>query len=114
MIDEAICSELTVDTVCDVLSNEYRRTVLYHLEASSNGESTIDSLAERVVAVDTEYENRDRAVTRLYHTTLPMLEDVGLVEYDVRSDSVRYRSDPLFELFLSLSAEIEDPTVSGQ
>ncbi|WP_232423810.1 MULTISPECIES: hypothetical protein [Haladaptatus] len=71
---------------------------------------TRDELADHLVAADTEYEDRERALVQLHHTTLPMLEDVGVIEYDSRSNVIRYRSDPLLDQFLSLSAAVEKPT----
>ena len=42
----------------------------------------------------------DEVAIALYHTHLPKLADVGLIDYDVRSRTVRYRDDEAIEACL--------------
>lgn len=98
-----------------VLSHPRRRYVLYYLrdrETVRTGE-----LAERVAAWERDQSvdevaggDVERVETDLRHTHLPKLADYGLVEYDSRSDTVRYVHSPaLLDEALDLTASFENP-----
>lgn len=86
-----------LDTVFEVLSHHRRRYVLYYLDRMPG------SVADRTLLVDAvrhcESSRRDSgeepAATvvemDLHHNHLPRLEDAGLVDYDRRDGTVRFR-----------------------
>lgn len=100
-------SALSLDTVFEVLANRRRRFALYALTDASNGVVALDTLFEDVAtliaALDDDPVTRDRYLdiaADLYHWHLPVLDDVGLVECDTRSQTVRYLCDPTLETWL--------------
>lgn len=76
-----------------VLANENRRYVLDYFEDSTDQTATLSDLADYLVARHPEPENwsRERARIRLHHVDVPKLEAAGLLDYDARSRTVRYR-----------------------
>lgn len=88
---------LSDDEVFHVLYNRRRREIIAHLKAQ-DGESTVGDLAERIAADENDipvrqlssYE-RKRVYVGLYQNHLPILDDVGVVEYDKNRGTVRLR-----------------------
>src|SRR6056297_1913865 len=99
----------SLDLVFELLSNSRRRYALYHLNDQPDGVATLETLTENVVAFDQQTGTRDGEHTTdrhasvrmaLTHTHLPNLEDAGLLEYDRRSEMVRYWRQPSVEEWL--------------
>jgi len=87
-------SQITQDTVFDVLSSARRRYVLYYLQQSDDPVD-INELARQVAAWenDTDVENltdqqRKRVYISLYQSHVPKLDSIGIVEYDKESGEV--------------------------
>ena len=98
----------SLDMIFEVLSNRRRRHALYYLYDQPDGVATIEELTAAVVAGVEESstgredvtERLDRIRTELHHVHLPKLEDVGVVERDQRSETVRYWTQPSLEEWL--------------
>lgn len=89
---------LSVDTVFELLQNERRRYLLYCLDQDADEVVSVDELTAMIL--DRERQLSDgagasndsserRVRSSLHHNHLPRLEDVGLIEYDPRSETVR-------------------------
>lgn len=100
--DEAHAPEVSVDTVFEVLADRRRRYILCHLRDSSESAMVFDELVAFVTAQEPESADRDReqVAAHLHHVAVPKLADVGLIEYDARSETVRYRRHSLVETCL--------------
>lgn len=83
----------------DVLGYRYCRSVLRFFHRHSTETATVDQL-ERFVR-SREDEVSASIDIHLHHSTLPRLEDAGLVDYDPRSNEARYRGDPAVERWLN-------------
>ncbi|MFD1562446.1 hypothetical protein ACFR99_02535 [Haloarchaeobius amylolyticus] len=114
----------SLDLVFDLLSNSRRRYALYYLNEQPDGVATLETLTENVVSLeqltgaadgDTDANARvqtdcdyggdttaqhPRIRLELTHTHLPKLEDAGVLEYDQRSEMVRYWGQPSIEEWL--------------
>lgn len=93
----------SLDIVFDVLADRRRRYVLYYLHERPDGIASIDEIADHVVALEGDVERSDHRVgivTSLQHVHLPKLADSGMIEYDARSETVRYRTQPSLEEWL--------------
>jgi len=77
-----------LDSLFEILASGQRRRLLAHLIDTDDGVATLPELAALIADGD---DDRERATIRLHHTHLPKLEDEGVVEYDARSETVRYR-----------------------
>lgn len=96
------------DTVHSLLSNRRRRWLLEHLTSRSDDVATLDELCEHLVAAEVEMsedyvpssDHREEIETSLVHIHLPKLSAVGVLEYDDRSETVRYYGDERLETHL--------------
>lgn len=100
-----------VDDTLNVLKNPERRRILQYFEAESVESVTIEELASHLASAKPDRpaaESRDQRTLeiRLHHVHLPKLADYGVLEFDARSDVIRYRSDPhVAELLACLPAD---------
>lgn len=86
------------DSIFDLLGNRRRRIVCAHVFTSAEDVHGLGELADQIAewerdseAVSASDDHRERVVVDLHHCQLPKLADAGLVEYDARSRTVRYR-----------------------
>lgn len=95
------------------LQDAHRRYLLYHLQAEDG--SDLEHAARCVAAWDHECDPadvptdlHDRIKAELYHSHLPKLADLNIVDYDERSGTIRLRDPPnKLDDFLDLT-RIED------
>ena len=90
------------DELHRALADDRRRLVLRHLASTDDDVATVDDLVEEVVAEEDRGVDRERVAVAIHHGALPHLDDAGLVEYDSRSQTVRYRETPQAERALDL------------
>ena len=86
-------TELPLDVVFDLLSNERRRQVLRYLETTS--ETTLGDLAEHIAAIENDKPEGDLTSTErkrvyicLYQCHLPKLNDAGVIDFDEHRKTV--------------------------
>lgn len=99
------------DACLRLVSDKHRRAVIQHLRDESSLETTIDDLTRQLhgdpVSGNGGGQDRDQLAVRLVHSHLPKLADYGVIEYDLRSGTVRYRPDEQVEALLdSLPNEV--------
>lgn len=88
---------LSEDEVFEVLYNSLRRDVITYLREHEN-EATVSDIAEHIAAKENDktvqqlssYE-RKRVYIGLYQNHLPMMDDVGVIEYDKHRGTVQLR-----------------------
>ncbi|WIV67692.1 DUF7344 domain-containing protein [Natrialbaceae archaeon AArc-T1-2] len=100
----AAAGALSLDRVFDLLSDRRRRLVLYHLHDCADDTATVDEITAYVASQEesktSPQEHRQEIVMSLEHVHLPRLEDAAVLEYDRRSETVRYRQQPSLEEWL--------------
>ena len=104
-----------LEALLEALTSRRRRYALYYLRDQEV--TDLDSLATHLASVEGNVATAalsDEAITRvkteLVHTELPALADARLIEYDPRSEVIRYSAPPApLEAFLRLSARIDAP-----
>lgn len=99
----------SLDAVFDVLSDRRRRYALYYLHGLTDGVATVDEIADHVLSREGTKVDRSRIVTSLQHVHLPRLDDVGVLEHDARSETVRYWGQPSLEEWLEHAKHKERP-----
>lgn len=105
---------ITLDTVFDCLRHPRRRFVLYYLRECEV--VTVDELAEQIAAQEADTppeevdaDQRKSIETNLVHVHLPKLADTLMIEYDRRSNTIRYTEPPrVLDEILCLIAQYED------
>jgi len=74
----------------EVFPPEYYRAVLRYFEQRSSKTATVTDLAAYASEQHRSDENEAAIAISLHHATLPKLADIGLLEYDPRSNTARY------------------------
>lgn len=91
----------SLETIYDALDDRQRRLALYPLRRTSDGFSDVDALVERVVEWEADEhagdDHADGVARTLHHVHLPKLTADGVVDYDWRTEAVRYRPGGLLE-----------------
>lgn len=99
---------MSLDTIFEIIADRRRRFSLYAFIDAPDETLAFESLVEDVAtleaAVDEHPITRDRYLSvaaDLYHWHLPVLAEVGVVDYDKRSGVVRYLAHPLLETWVA-------------
>ncbi len=112
-----LSSAPSLDTVFDLLSARRRRYVIYYLVDMDDDTVDCDSLVEHVASLeadtDPSAERIDRIAADLYQIHLPKLDDAGVVDFDSRSDTVRFWGQPSIEEYAEHAAMQELPDWYG-
>lgn len=95
--------EERMDTVFRALAHRHRRCLVGYLIGMPDATCTVDDLVDHLATVTGREPERLR--TALYHKHLPSLAAIGVVEYDPRSQTVRYDGQPLLEDLLARANE---------
>ncbi|MEM4781416.1 MAG: hypothetical protein QXG03_07655 [Halalkalicoccus sp.] len=86
------------------MSERRKRYLLYALYRAEGNALSIDRLAIRMVELEGEEfagaERSEHVVDEFRRQHVPELEAAGFIEYDDRSETVRYRRIPSFEEWL--------------
>ena len=92
------------DDLLRLLADADRRRILNSLRDADDGVATVDELRRAI-------DERDRGgsestYVNLVHSDLPKLEDAGAIEFDRRSETVRYQGCPQVEKLLEFVADM--------
>lgn len=99
-----------LDALLAALADPSRRAVLRYLATSGTDTATVDELAD--LLCDRAPDGRgdpdpDRVRIGLLHVHLPMLADLGVVDYDRRSRDLRYPGNDRLERLLGQIRSLE-------
>ena len=102
-------STLTTESLLELVVHPRRREILRHLQENADRAVTIDELTQTVAFDGGTITSRDdsratAASVALHHTHLPKLADAGIIDYDSRRETVRYRGDDRLEALLAFIA----------
>ncbi|WP_425494460.1 DUF7344 domain-containing protein [Natronosalvus halobius] len=104
---------MSTETALHLVANQRRRLVLTQLIESEQNAVAVDLLAEHLSPENpppdsVETKSSERLLLDLYHNHLPKLEEAGLVEYDDRTETVRYHpNDRVEKLHQFVTTELE-------
>jgi hypothetical protein len=95
------------DELLELLCHRHRRQILRFLDNRPTNTATVDELVSHVDSPSGE----SSLSTRMHHVHLPKLADSGLIEWDSRSETVRYYPEPLCQDMLqTLRSHSAQPT----
>lgn len=100
----------SVDALVDALADRRTRYVVSALESRQENvvplSDLVDDVAEREVQArasqDDSADHRKRVAIDLHHRSLPKLGDAAVLDYDPRSNTVRYWEDGRIPAYLEL------------
>lgn len=99
----SLIHDRTLDEMLKILSNTHRRAILWHFQQSPEDVTTTGHLAK--IIARQEGMEVDQTVIQLRHSTLPRLEDAGVIDYDPMSNTVRYLGHSGLEALLDVIME---------
>lgn len=76
------------DALLSALTNQHCRFVIAYFRNASEDHASVDDVAAALARRD--HADETQIAIRLHHVTLPKLDDIGLVDYDARTKTVRY------------------------
>ena len=88
-----------VNELLALLADHNRRTVIEYFRDSGATVASLDDLVREVS--DCGHGRTDTTRVILHHSTLPKLDDAGVVDYDADRRVVRYRGNRDLEAILS-------------
>lgn len=102
-----------VDELLECLANSRRRMILYHLQDEEIAD--LEDLSQQVIAQEEEMspeevpaEEAQTVQTQLIHRHLPKLQGARVIEFDQRSQTVRYSDPPrILDATLQVLAKFE-------
>lgn len=89
--------QLSVDEILEVLCVSQRRELLRFLRDSNRREHSLQTVIDHLRQASVESVGREYLLTVLAHVHAPILEDAGLIEYDVSDRVVRYHPNERLE-----------------
>lgn len=89
--------DVPLNTALTVLADEHRRLVLQYLEETSNGVASRQELIDYMCTHSSGSQDTGQVEIHLHHACLPKLSNAKLIEYDPRSETIRYRSHAIVE-----------------
>ena len=107
-----------IEAIFRSLSAQRRRYVLYELRANELCDlevlaTTVTAQTRDVPLGEVDPEDVESTKAQLLHADIPLLADAGFVEYDPRSETLRYSDPPpLLDTVLQLCADIDTPSKS--
>jgi len=107
MDDDSIPPE-ELDRVFRVLANQECRLVLSYFRKYSTEQATVSDLVEFILKKNRIERNSEQVETTLYHSTLPRMAEVEVIDYDVRSKSIQYHGHWALEPWLNQMVECEE------
>ena len=104
-MDCSSAHSIQIDERFDALARTDRRAVIQFFRDESTEEVTLDDLVTGIV--NGSYWDTDESHARLclHHFALPKLADTGILDYDPRSKTIRYRGRPAVEQLLDAAGE---------
>ncbi|WP_227380691.1 helix-turn-helix domain-containing protein [Haladaptatus halobius] len=108
--DHASTPRRELDTACELLANATRRSVMQYFTAEETAVAELDELIDHIHEKVNDVTGPKQARTPLVHMHLPKLADAGVIEYDERSETIRYRDSDRLETFLEVVTADYDRT----
>lgn len=105
----------SIETLVEALADQHARYAVSALDAGSEKvvelDDLVDSVVEREVAEEADDSagkrspadaeaHHERVAISLHHRGLPKLADAAVLDYDPRSNTVRYRGDGQISAYL--------------
>lgn len=97
---------LSLNATLEILAHHHRREILCILTNAPDHTATVDELINREAERTDERPGHDEIEVAIHHVHLPKMADAGVVEYDARSQELRYwRNDRLEDLLEYVQSE---------
>lgn len=92
-----------LDDLLTLLADQHRRETLLYFQDSPKDIASVQDIANEISKED--HGGTRQIVLQLQHSILPRLANVGVVDYDERSQIIRYRGHSELETLLDSITE---------
>ena len=104
-----------LDVLLEVIADRRRRYALYYLTENpiTDVETVLDYVAAQEADEWAESDVREELLqlkVAFHHTHLPKLEDAGVIEYDERTNAIRYENSRICDSLLRVTWQIDRQT----
>ena len=99
-MDRSSTRSIPINERFDALARTDRRAVIQFFRDESTEEVTLDDLVTGIVNGSCWDTDKSHARLCLHHFALPKLADTGILDYDAKRKTVRYRGQPAVEQLL--------------
>lgn len=89
-LQEASIDSTQLDAILHLLSDQPCRSAVYSFQEARTDVLDYDEVVDYVIDRAPEAEDPERTKILLHHKTLPRMKDEGLIDYDSRSETIRY------------------------
>lgn len=89
----------------ELLDQYERRCIIHFLQEAETGHVSTSDVVSYLQKHDQLTDERDKLKTTLQHQHFPKLASTAVLDFDPRSDTVRYRGDELVEALLESTPE---------
>lgn len=90
------------DDLYRLLATRHRRATLAYFDESSSDVASVEEIADAI----SDCGGTEQAMIQLHHYALPRLDAADVVDYDTRSNTVRYHGHPDLESVRERVAEL--------
>jgi hypothetical protein len=90
-----------------LLDQYERRCIIHFLREAESDHVSVSEVARHLQEQDPTPDDRDELAIALHHTHLPKLAALGALDFDARSETVRYNGDELVESLLELALQTD-------
>ena len=97
-----------LDRVFTALADEHSRQVIRYFHTTADDTATVEELIAYTIQEGAAGKNRDQLEVAFHHVRLPKLADLGVIEYDTRSQTVRYSGTPMVKQVLDVVEKTDD------
>lgn len=98
-----------IDQRFALLDRYERRCIIQFLRESETGDVSVSDVVSHLRKQVPTSDEHDKIEVDLHHVHLPKLATIDALEFDSRSETVRYRGDELVEALLESTPETHDP-----
>lgn len=99
---------MNVDSVLEALSSNDRREILYLFSDKEQEVATYDQIIEELVEKEYLEDSRtEQFEVQMHHHHLPKLAETGFIDYDKRSETIRYTADSEVEDLLEETEHLD-------
>jgi hypothetical protein len=100
--DDSLTPNLTLSTASKLLTKPARRAVIRYFSVEETATAGLTELAAHIHEEVDGITSFEQAQITLVHTHLPKLADHEVIDYDKRSETVRYRDGEHLEQLLEV------------
>lgn len=107
-ISQLSIARTQLNDALDILADDHARYTLYGLLSEDGKVFGYDEVSEFLLEHYPDTDDLEEHKILLHHKTLPRMAEKGIVDFDPRSETIRYRGGEEIATMVTCLAEIEE------